>query len=177
MKFIHKYDYLKNFEKKQGQIQKSLARGPNVHLFVTPSHVFNASWSRGDAFGKPSLFYKVSKYQMKGVHNHPMTALSVLKHSSVADPEEGPRWSYPRYVYTKLRPEGLKKNFLGKPPPPPPPSSISGSGWPGHPLSEGLDLPLLIRMASIRGNPWTLPPRSTTDWLLSHEPSQLNPDK
>ena len=42
-----------------------------------------------------------------------MTAFSVLKHLSVVDPGEAPP-----YVYTKLRSEGLKKNWGGDPLPP-----------------------------------------------------------
>ena len=44
-----------------------------------------------------------------------MTAFSVLKYLSVVDPGEAPL-----YVYTKPRPEGLKKKIGGDPPPPPP---------------------------------------------------------
>ena len=64
--------------------------------------------------------------------------------------------------------KGWKKSFWETLPPSP---LTSGSGWPGwicHCLFYWLQL---------RGDPWTLPPRSATNWLLSHEPSQLNPDK
>ena len=91
-------------------------------------------------------FYKVSKYQMKGVHNHPfMTAFSVLKDLSVVDPGEAPP-----YVYTKLRPEGLKKKIGGDPPPP---SLTPGSGWLGwicHCLFYWLQFGVSL------GYPWTL---------------------
>ena len=47
--------------------------------------------------------------------------------------------------FTKLRPEGLKQNFLRPPLPPPPPSQGLDDRDP--PLSEGLDPPLYILSA------------------------------
>ena len=70
-----------------------------------------------------------------------MTAFSVLKHLSVVDPGEAPP-----YVYTKLRSEGLKKKIWGRPPP-----LLYPRVW-----MNRLDLPLLILLASIWGDPWTL---------------------
>ena len=104
---------------------KNLWQGVQTSNFFSPLHMFLMLRGQGvRCLASLHCFYKVSKYQMKGVHNHPfMTAFSVLKHSSVVDPGEAPP-----YVYTKPRPEGLKKKIGGRPPPPPSP-----------PLPLGLD--------------------------------------
>ena len=72
-------------------------------------------------------------------------AASKCLYRPVADPGEGPGGPPPPpYFWTKLWPEGPKKNFfLDRPTP-----LISGSGWPDPPpptpLSEGLDPPMQV---------------------------------
>ena len=66
---------------------------------------------------------------------------------SVADVGEKP-W-HPLIFWRKLRSEGRKKVFLRHRNPPPP--LISGSSWPcPTPLSEGLDLPLVIVLCGVK---------------------------
>ena len=53
---------------------------------------------------------------------------------SVADPGEGPGGPAPPLFFDQTLARRAQKNFLDRPIP-----LISGSGWPGPPLSEGLD--------------------------------------
>ena len=141
---------------------KNLWQGVQTSNFFSPLHMFLMLRGQGvRCLASLHCFYKVSKYQMKGVHNHPfMTAFSVFKHLSVVDPGEAPL-----YVYTKLRPEGLKKKLGGDPLPPTP------LPYPWVWMT-GLDLPLPILLASIWGDPWTLSlDLPLTDYLAMNPPN------
>ena len=73
-------------------------------------------------------------------------------HSTVADPGEGPREACPPFFSRpNWGPKGWKKFFRDQPPPLPPPL-ISGSGWLGSPLSQGLDPALLNTGLSLHKN-------------------------
>ena len=84
--------------------------------------------------------------------SHMESTLKRCSHSrqplSVVDPGEGPgRGPGPPYFWTKLRPEGPKKNFFSDRVP-----LISGSGWP-PPLSEGL---MTFDIANLNCSCWTV---------------------
>ena len=83
----------------------------------------------------------------------------------------GPGGLPPPYVYTKLRPEGLKKNFLGTPPPPPPPLS-QGLDDRASPYQKISICYCLFSIASIRGIPGPFPlDLPLTDYLAMNLPN------
>ena len=103
-----------------------------VRSLLTLSSISRAIESRESYRNNPQKWQIVIfNFEPLQKRNHDKT-----HNSSVTDPGEAPV----PYFSTILRPMGRRNFFLRSPPP----LLISGSGWLGPPLSEGLDPPLQL---------------------------------
>ena len=111
-----------------------------VCFFETRSLFF---WKSGFDFWKSEFvfFSKSEFFQNPSIGPRFWAAILLLSSNKITggsregggEPAPPPPPSPRLYFWTKLRPEGPKKNFLETIP-----LLISGSGWPPSPLSEGL---------------------------------------
>ena len=118
--------------------------GQRVGLVIRRSQVRVRLWPlAGFVLGGPEFKSSATHVNSQLGTSCQLGLLILLCYVCVTDPGDGPGGpgSPPPLIFRpNWRPKGRKKVFEI----PPPSHFISGSGWPGPALSEGLDLPLCL---------------------------------